>query len=225
MKLRILLLTALSALILGCAGDSGITDEAGIRFINASPDTPEISVRLNNDIQFRSIGYGEESGFTSVDPGDLRIRINTPDGATPIIDANRSLSFNTQYSYFLYGLGSQRRGLLVEDDRIPPTGDFGAIRFGHLAPSAASVGVYLTFPDQAIDSLTPIVPTLARTAFSNYFEVPSGTYQVVIANRRTGEELLRTEDFTVDRSSISTILVLDSEGGGEPLLGARLIDR
>ncbi len=218
--LRLLLAASVMVTTIGCGDDGG--DDADVRIIHASPNAPDVDVRLDDDTTLTAedeiladVPYLGNSGYLEVDAGTNRIQVLVANGSTVVIDASLDLAEDSATTVIATGLVTELAPLVLEDDRSAPEAGNAKLRVVHGAPSAPNVDVYVTAPNAALGG----TPTLANVPFrgaSGYLEVPAGSYRVRVTVAGTDTIAIDTGTVALADGDVITAIAVDKPGGGAP---------
>src|SRR5215471_10807095 len=89
------LLAVASLLFMGSCNSSTL---AFIRFVNASPDAPNLDVSINGIVIQSNLSYGGNSTYFAVGDGSVNILMRATDTTTTLIDTTPSLAKNQYYT-------------------------------------------------------------------------------------------------------------------------------
>ena len=175
------------------------------------PDTGRINnyhmaASANVDLKFlfdeaekANLSYGGNSGYQSVNAGSRVLKVNVATSGTTATTQTVTVAKDKSYSYFAYAnSGSSVAGLFVTDDLTAPGTAAGVqqakIRLVHLAQGAAeplkisssSIGGLVDVPGIIVrfagSALAPTDPATVTVGFSNFVDVPPGTYNLAITS-------------------------------------------
>lgn len=82
------------------------TGKPKLRFVNAAADAPALDVYVNS-LVFSNKAYKSVSGFARADSGTVAVKVNLAGTATTILNKTISLSPNSVYTLYSYGLVNQ----------------------------------------------------------------------------------------------------------------------
>ena len=172
-RLRLLALSALAlastavmAAPFAAAQQTG-SDMAMVRVVHASPDAPAVDVWVDGQPAIRSLAFGQFTGHTPLPAGSHRVRV-TPAGteaSSAVIDATLDLAAGKAYTVMAVGRVAEIKPLVLEDDRMAPSGS--RARFVHASPDAPAV-------DIAVAGGPVVISNAAFGDNSGYIEVPTG---------------------------------------------------
>lgn len=209
-----------------CSDDDGFAPDTrpALRVVHASPDAPNVDVLLDDETVLTNVPYLGASGFLRYDVDAVRVRVAATGGTPVVIDATLDLDRRASYTVIATGLLADIAPLVLEDDLTVPAAGQVKLRVVHGAPSAPAVDVYATAVGADINAATPVLTNVPFRAFSDYLEVPAGTYQLRVTPAGTKTVVI---DATVNLVSgqIRTVVARDAVGGGAPFGAIVLADR
>ncbi|RYY95042.1 MAG: DUF4397 domain-containing protein [Chitinophagaceae bacterium] len=200
--------------------DGMTTGTARVNVVHASPNAPNVDVRVNNAVALSNVAYGTASGYSNVTAGNTNIKISPTGTTTYVIDANVGLAANGAYSVFAIDSVSRIKAAVVADDLTAPAAGKAHVRFLHFSPNAPAVDIAISggavlfanrsFNDQAT---TPAV-----TAFT---AVNAGTYNLEVRAAGQSAVALPLPGVMLEAGKIYTVYAKGFLGGtGTQALGA-----
>jgi len=212
--MRIARIGLVGALLLGAAACQ--TDDGGpvtrtlpplafVRYINAVPDTNNLTVRFIDQLEyvpqtfvnvaFRAMGQG---GYQGVEAGDQRLRVFTHDpalnsntsgsGAVTAQIADTTFTFVAGQYYTMLHLGFARTGqtpaarVILINDALPTANTQVSIRAIHAALGTANVDIFNTATNTTtLVGATPAFANVAFQAVSPYANLAVGQFSAQIA--------------------------------------------
>ena len=220
MKLTLLTLgLAAAAFTTACSdddGSTGLTTEARVRVVHASPDAPSVDVLVDDNRVLTAVPYLGASGYLDVPSGSRNVKVNAAGTATTVIDADVSLATGIDYTVIAGGLVSDIEPIVLEDDLAPPSGGNVKVRAVHGAPSAPAVDIYVTAPGADLLAATPVLTDVPFGAASDYLAVPAGDYQVRVTPAGSKTVVIDSGALTLTAGQVRTAIAVDSPGGGAP---------
>ncbi|WP_295652037.1 DUF4397 domain-containing protein [uncultured Mucilaginibacter sp.] len=82
------------------------TGKPKLRFVNAAPGSPSLDVYLNS-LVLSNKAYKSVSGYALADSGAVAVKVNIAGTSNTILNATITLSSNSVYTFFSYGLINQ----------------------------------------------------------------------------------------------------------------------
>lgn len=219
---QISLVLLAGAICAGCGGSSTSGGSAKVRAVNAMPDLASATLNVGVTIVQSEGAYGSATGFESVKGGDAQ-SVTLLDGAGGVlVDTTASISSGF---YTAYEVGSTDAPELVIDheDHSAPASGTARLNLVNVAPSAASVDVYVTATDATLDTATPKLSGLAFRSTAAV-TVATGTYRVRFTTHGTKTVVADLNPVTLSNGNLSRLVLLDASGGGSPLQVITLTD-
>jgi hypothetical protein len=216
-------------LVSGSAGEIlERNDDAALRFVHASPDTPSLDVSVASgfstpfaqDIHFRGI-----SDHINVNSGEVGM-IAVPHGnpSTFLFLEEFSAAAGATYSAYAIGPRSDVDAVVLTDDArsVPTQSKF---RFLHAAATLAeqdAIDIYLRLPGAGVDfEDDDTSPTFAAVPYrnaTNYLTYKEGSYDVYFAYTGTSTLILGPVSFQTHNGDIDTLMLLANENGTHELM-------
>lgn len=152
--------------------------EARVRVVHASPDAPDVDVRVDGGLAFADIAFEDFTDYASLPPGTYNVKVEPAGagGAGPfVIDADLTLTAGTDYTVIATDtLADIFPTVLVDDNSFPAAGE-AKIRFFHGSPDAPAVDIAVA------DGGPVLIPDVAFGDTSDgYLSVPGGTYDLEV---------------------------------------------
>lgn len=224
-SIRTLALAGVAVLGLAACSDddepTGVTTQATVRVIHASPNAPNVDVLVDEGTVLTNVPYRAASPYLAVPAGTRRVRVNATGTTTTVIDASLDLAEQGDYTVLATGLLAGIQPLVATDDLTRPAAGQVKVRVIHAAPAAAGVDVYVTAPGGAL--VNPVLTNVPFRAVSAYLTVPAGQYQIRVTPTGTTTVAINAT-LTFGAGQIWTIVANDAPGGGAPLGALALND-
>jgi hypothetical protein len=221
---KLLGLLAVSAVFVACdKDDDDNTAKSQVMVVHASPNAPNVDVRINNNIALTNVAYPTNSSYTQVNSGSTNIKVSPTGTTTYVIDATVNLEANKNYSVFAIDSVSKIKAAVVTDDLTAPAAGKAHVRFFHFSANAPAVDIAVTggsvlfgnrsFNDQA-----------TNTALSNFTAVNAGAYNLEVRAAGTNTVVLSLPNINLAAGKIYTVFAKGFVGGtGVQALGAQII--
>jgi hypothetical protein len=196
-----------------------ISTPATVRYVNASPDSPPLSVIANGNTGAPLAPMLAYENFTPYGPltaGAYTFAI-TPASNTGQVIASLPLTLNAGDQQTIYALGmyaSLGTQVTGDDRRRIATG--AKLRIFQALPDVAFVDIYLTAPGAGIASMAPTfagVPFAADTGFQQF---AAGSYDLTVTTAGTQNILIGPTTLNVINTGLYTVVARDAPGGGAP---------
>ena len=148
--------------------------DARVRVVHASPDAPNVDVRVDGGLAFENVAFNEVTGYAALPAGTYLVQVE-PNGANNngpfVIEATLTLAAGQDYTVIASDILASIAPVVLEDDNSDPITGFGHVRFFHGSPDAPAVDIALT--DGPV-----LIPGAEFQDFTGYLPVPAGTYDL-----------------------------------------------
>jgi hypothetical protein len=228
--IRLALLVACSLALASCGSDS--SNNTSFRFIQASPDLPQVNLLVDGVIYRSAVDYKGGPGFLTVTPRTYEFGIEAPaigeDGVVvnrPLLVPQVQKQLVAGYEYTVIAIGKEATGtvqpLLIENvtEDVPP----GNVRlqFVHAAPDVpAVVDIYLTAVP-ALPDLLPDLSTQTPIAQVTYGQQPApwqlvlpGRYVIRVTLAGSTEAVFESAEFNLSSGNDFLMVAVDNTAAG-----------
>lgn len=222
---KILGILAVSAVFVACDKDDDNNNmtTSQVMVVHASPNAPNVDVRINNSLALTNVAYPTNSSYTQLNSGSTNIKVSPTGTTTNVIDATVNLEANKNYSVFAVDSVSKIKAAVVMDDLTAPASGKAHIRFFHFSPNAPAVDIAITggsvlfgnrtFNDQSTN--------MSKAAFT---PVNAGPYNLEVRAAGTNTVVLALPNINLAAGKIYTVFAKGFLGGtGAQALGAQII--
>ena len=203
--------------------DDNESSKSKVMVVHASPNAPNVNVRINNTIALSNVAYPTNSTYTELNSGSNNIKVSPTGTTTYVIDANVNLEANKNYSVFAIDSVAKIKAAVVSDDLTAPASGKAHVRFFHFSPNAPAVDIAVTggavlfsnrtFNDQATNA-----------TYANFTALNAGTYNLEVRAAGTNTVALPLPNITLTAGKIYTVFAKGFLGGaGAQALGAQVI--
>ena len=202
--------------LVGCGSSPAGT--ANVRFYQASPDAPALTITLDGNPIASNFLYQDDTGYLSFEEGAHEIRVRDGASNDTILILDPTFTAGQDYTIILVNPFASIEALnLTDNNTAPPAGDF-KFRFLNMAPSSGAVDVYIFPPDFSVDTSVALTSNVAYQGGTDYANLVAGSY--IVALTPTGQKtiLKSSAALSFGAGDIQTVLLLDSAGGGAPFL-------
>ena len=216
-----------SVALAGCDDDepNAPAATAQLRVVHASPDAPNVDVLVDGAVALSNVPYKASSSYLAVPSGSRNLRVRATGTTTVVINANAPITAGEAYTVLATGSLAGIQPLVLEDDLTLPAAGNIRLRLVHAAPAAGNVDIYVTAPGADIATATPTLTGVPFRGFSDYLEVPAGTYRVRITPAGTKTVAIDVNNVALAAGQVRTAVAVDAPGGGAPLGAILLADR
>ena len=212
---------AVGALLAGC-GKNATSNSAKIRFLQISPDSGALSVRLNSDTTDFASGltYETATAYKQIGGGTQEVKVLTSAGTTAL-DSTYNLAKDTNYTLAVFGPVATPAGILLTDSTTSPlTGNF-RIRLGHLASGLGAMDLYVEPAGTPITADNPKITAVGGGTASAFVELAKGDYRVVLTASGSKDALYDSGVVTFGDRAIVTVVAYSA--GSAKLANAALL--
>jgi len=222
---RLIAPIAILALVAAACGDddSGSSQQTSmIRVVHDSPDAPNVDVAFNDTVVLTNVAYLGSSAYLTVPAGPANLKVFVTGTDTVAIDADVDLAADVAYTVMAVNLVADIDAIVLVDDLTPPTSGNTRVRLIHGAPSAPTVDIYVTGPNDPLG--TPTLTGVPYLAVADDLTAPSGTYRVRITPAGTQQVAIDTGPLSLESGVAYTAIAVDADGGGAPFGALLLVD-
>jgi hypothetical protein len=214
-----LAVVALAALVAGVTLLSTVSaqNDARIRVLHASPDAPSVDVFLDGSEAISDLAFDEITDYVAVPGGDHNIQVfpASADGTgDPVIEADVTLTADTDYTIAAVGLVADIEPLVLVDDNTAPAAGEAKLRFVHASPDAPAVDIYA-------EGAGVVVPAAAFKDASDYLGLAASTYNLEVRAAGTETVALDLPGITLEEGKVYTAFAVGLLEG-DPALKAKL---
>ena len=194
-----------------------------VMVVHASPNAPNVDVRINNSVALTNVAYPTNSNYSAVNSGSTNIKVSPTGTTNYVIDATVNLEANKYYSVFAIDSVSKIKAAVVTDDLSAPAAGKAHVRFFHFSANAPAVDIAVTggpvlfsnrkFNDQATNA-----------SLASFTPLNAGTYNLEVRAAGTNTVVLALPNITLTAGKIYTVFAKGFLGGtGAQALGAQII--
>jgi hypothetical protein len=203
--------------------DNTTPGQAKVMVVHASPNAPNVDVRINDNIALTNVAFLGNSAYTSLNSGATNIKVSPTTTTTYVINANVTLEANKNYSVFAVDSVSKIKAAVMVDDLTAPATGKAHVRFLHLSPNAPAVDIAVTggavlFPNRTFNDQS------TNATLSSFTALNAGTYNLEVRVAGTATVALALPNITLTAGKIYTVYAKGFLGGtGAQALGAQII--
>lgn len=176
---------ALCAAALSLAGCGGSSSHSYVKFIHASPGTPNVDVKVGSAFAAQNVGFGAAtSSYNQVNTGTSeKVQVFAAGkDSSAVLSAAQTFMKDQYYTIIALNTPSKLQAAIENDDLTAPSSGDCKIRVVHASTTAGAVDVYVTAPGVSLtDPANPVTPVLSNFTFgtvTKYLSVPAGSYEV-----------------------------------------------
>jgi len=197
----------------GCGGSHASSDTGQLRFVQASPDAPQINLLADGKNVASDLLYMNSSGYVSLAAGSHNIQAVAVNGSQAILSSTVSIAPSKNQTILLTGLAANPQSLLLADGGTKPaTAGDAELRVVNAAVSITAADVYIVAAGSGLAK--PAASNLAFNKDTGYLEFGPGNYQIFLTAPGTVSVLLGAGPINVTSSQNLTIVALDNPAGG-----------
>jgi hypothetical protein len=182
---------ATAAILAGCVSGQDATN-GSIRFMNAVPDSPRMSLYINDNVRAANYDFSMGSPYIALGARTYDVTINQllPDtdqdtdddpDLRPVFDESLAVGVNAETTLVVVGqYGAEEVVQIPTRTTAVPIGQT-RLQFVHAAAGAPALDAYVTAPDAPIDVNTePFVAGLAYKATTPQQDITGGSLRVAL---------------------------------------------
>lgn len=215
MRVRLCFLGLCLGVFSGCGGSSGGT--GNLRFVQASPDAPQANLYVDGKLVSANLGYGNATGYNSLNAGSRHVQVVPTSGAKAILDIKVSVVSSGDQTLIETGQIANVGTILLTDTSSTTstaTTTQGGVRVVNAAINMGVADVYVVAANSSIAAVSPAVGSLAVNFSTGYELVPVGAYQVFMTAPGTKNVFLNTGAINMTSDVNQTVIILDGVSGG-----------
>jgi hypothetical protein len=191
-------------------------ESASLRFVQASPDAPNVDVFVDGDRLLTNVPFKGTADYLDVPSGTPRITVRATATSALIMDQTIPLTTGRKYTMLITGRLATVTSLVREEVPTLPTGGNARLRFLHGSTAVGNVDVYVTAPNADITALSPTVSNLPFETSSGDIDVPAGDYQVRFTVTGGKIAFIDFNSLSLAAGQVRTLVAVDAPGGGIP---------
>lgn len=221
---KIVSLLAVSVLFVACdKDDDDPMSTSQVMVVHASPNAPNVDVRINNNVALSNVPYPTNSGYTQLNSGSTNIKVAPAGTTTNVIDATVNLEANKNYSVFAVDSVSKIKAAVVVDDLTTPASGKAHVRFFHFSANAPAVDIAVTGGPVLFSNRT-FNDQGTNASVANFTPLNAGTYNLEVRAAGTNTVVLSLPNINLTAGKIYTVFAKGFLGGaGAQALGAQII--
>ncbi|MCC6930458.1 MAG: DUF4397 domain-containing protein [Gemmatimonadaceae bacterium] len=217
---RLLVPIALLSLTAACDDSDAPDAVASIRFLHASQGRAAVDFRADGTTEDGGRSYGAAwSNSVVLEAGARTLSARLAGATTDIASTAASLVNSASYSAILAKRPTGDSLLVLADTAATPADTKAFVRILNVAPTAASVDVYITAANADLATTTPNATAIDFLKRSPYLEVTAAAQRVRLTTAGTKSVVLDVNTLALPNRSVRSIAVLEATAGGAPLQG------
>ena len=216
-------LAVLAIAMVSCEKDDDAPQRSRLMVVHASPNAPNVDVRVNNNVALQNVPFPANSDYLSTNSGATNIKVSPTGTNTYVIDANVDLAAGMSYSVFAVDDVSKIKAAVVSDNLADPASGKAHVRFFHFSPNAPAVDIAVTGGPVLFSNRT-FNDQSGNASLANFTPVDAGTYNLEVRLAGTNTVVLPLPGIKLDAGKIYTTFAKGFvEGTGVQALGAQII--
>ena len=128
--------------LLGCGG-SRSSESGNLRFLQGSPDAPQVNLLVDGKSVATNIGYINATGYVSVKSGSRHVQVVPVSGASPVLDANITITASGNQTLIISGPAAGIQNVLLTDGGTTATTGDAHVRVVNASSSMGTADVYI----------------------------------------------------------------------------------
>ncbi|MGH4123083.1 MAG: DUF4397 domain-containing protein [Clostridium sp.] len=173
-----------------------------LRILHASPKSPAVDVYINDMLKFKNLAYADFTDYIEVITGNYNIKLYAAGTKTsPVLNKNLFVPPEKIYTIAAIGILPSIDLLPVPETKVMHPTDNVYIKFAHLSPNTGPVDVVL--PDG-----TMLFKNISYKAFTDYIQVPPGTYTLEVRPTGTKTTILYVPNIRLKSQRFYTVYAI-----------------
>jgi hypothetical protein len=209
-----------AAVLGGCGGSSGDSNQAHIRILNVSPGYNSLDLYVNNgdddtDTQkASSVGLETLTDYVSLDSDTYTIKFKRAGVTSTLLSAGgQELTDDSHTTYVAFGSTGKFAIQKISEDVKDADDNKSTVTIINTA-EAGSLDVYITDTDVNLSDTTPQFSSVASGSPSAATTLDSGTYRLRVTGAGDNTDLrLDVPSVTLDSKKVVTIILTSTQGG------------
>jgi len=197
----------------GCGGGGGSSD-AQVRFLQASPNAPQVDVLVDGKSVAGNLAYGNVTGYIAVASGARHVQVVPVSGGSPIFDQSISFTASAYNTLLFTGPASGIQMVNLTDGGTTSTTGDGHVRVINASATMGPADVYIVPAGSGIGGVSPVKSGLTLDQSTGYQLIAAGNYQVFMTTPNTSKALLNTGSIALTSAQNQTVVALDGNAGG-----------
>jgi uncharacterized protein DUF4397 len=200
------------SVLLGCGGSSS-SESGNLRFLQGSPDAPQVNLLVDGKSVATNIGYINATGYISVKSGSRHVQAVPVSGAAPVLDTNVTIIASGNQTLIVSGPAASTHSIVLTDGGTTATTGDAHVRVVNASSNMGTADVYIVPSGTSIAGIPPTVANLAFNSDTGYQLVPVGAYEVFMTAPQTKNAFLSTGPINLAASANQTVVGLDDSSG------------
>ncbi len=212
----------------GGGGDDEGNDSGGgkVRFLNAIPELEDVQLFLGEDNEPRILRYGQLTEYIDADEQRLEVRLFIPASPLALIDQAVATSPDVDRTVIFTGPATLPRNsqdykislTTLSDVHEPPVDQRFLLRVVNASPSAGNLNIYLTKPNEPLDSVIPKRGGVGYRAESGYLEGNESSAVLTLIDTKSKRTIYQSPLLDLAGTPVTSVFVLDKLDRGLPVV-------
>jgi Domain of unknown function (DUF4397) len=201
-------------LSIGCGSDSGGSETAQLRVLEAAAGFPSVNILVDGETVASNLGYGSATAYLTVKSGSPHVQAVPVGGGSPVFDQTLSISSSAHQTLLLTGTSSSIHAVVLTDGGTTATTGDGHVRVFNASNTMGASDAYIVNSGTSIIGVQPTTSGLAFGADTGYQLVAAGNYEVFLTVPGTNNVNLGTGPLNIAASGNQTVVAFDAAAGG-----------
>lgn len=209
--LRAGVLSLLLCVVSGCG--SGSSGTGNLRFLQASPDAPQVNLVVDGKSVATGLNYSNATGYLTVRSGTRHVQVVPSSGGAAILDTSVTIASSGNQTLILTGPAASPHTILLSDGGTTATTGDGNVRVVNASSRMGSADVYIVAAGSSIAGVSPTVANLDFNKDTGYQLVPLPAFEVFMTAPGTKNAFVDTGSVDLSTNTNQTIVGPDSASG------------
>jgi uncharacterized protein DUF4397 len=193
----------------GCGSSSNSSTTGNLRFVQASPDAPLVTVYVNRKLQQANLGYPNATTYFAIHSGDS-LQVLPATGSKPILEMKVPINSGANETLIMTGAVANPTSTLLTDGGTTTTTGDGFVRVVNASRNMGTPDVYIVPAGTSISGLAPTVSNIGFNSNTGYVLTPAGAYEVIMTAAGTKNAFLDTQSINLGSGTNQTVVALDA---------------
>lgn len=205
-----------SCVLAACGGGGGgSSSNAQMRLINASVGYSSLDFTIGTTKANTAVAYATAGSYSDVNTGATDSQVLTSVTGTTLASLKPTLTGGSKYSVIAYGWsGALKTTLLQEEEAVPTTAGTSKLLVLNLAADAGALDVYLTGPNDSLDTASPTASSIGGGSSSGYVSLNSGSFRVRVTGAGNRTDLrLDIPSISLEALKVHSLVITPTQGG------------
>ena len=206
----------------GCGGGSS-SDEAYLRFVNATVDDATADFYVNGSKAISKLANGGAvTNWASLEPDATQIALYSGGGTSAQLTVTRTLDKDSYTSVLAHGslATSLQYRFIVESNAKAASGQI-KVRLCHAAENLGGLDLYIS-NESSLSGLSPVATVTSYGDLSDFGVMASGQYRIRLTARNNPSNVLfdYTDKVNLSTITVHTLVVVPRSSGSYPNISA-----